>query len=132
MVPTTLRTWFIIHFLVDIAVGIPLLLAPEPVAGLLGWTMVDPYTARLVGAALMGIGIESYIGRNAGPDVFRGMLNLKVIWSGAAIFAIALSLLTGERPWGAWLFLAVFILFNLIWVHYWRQLRAGGRHGQQA
>ena len=123
MISKGLRTWFVIHFAIDILFAIPLLVAPVPFLTVLGWTAVDPYTARLVGAALMGIGIESYLGRNAGVEAFQGMLNLKIIWSAAAITGILLTMATGYRPWGAWLLLAAFIPFNILWITYRRRLR---------
>jgi hypothetical protein len=123
MISKGLRTWFVIHFAIDIIFAIPLLVAPLPFLTLLGWTAVDPYTARLVGAALMAIGIESYLGRNAGVEAFQGMLNLKIIWSATAIAGTLLTMMSGYWPWGAWLLLAAFIPFNIIWVYYRRQLR---------
>ena len=52
-----------------------------------------PVRALVSAAALFGIGIESYLGRNAGVEAFTGMLNLKIIWSLSAVVGIALSLL---------------------------------------
>lgn len=121
-VPNSLRTWFVIHFATDIIVGIPLLFFPEFVMPIFGWTTVDPIATRLVGAALMGIGIESYLGRNASAEVFRAMLNLKVIWSTSAILGIALGLWQGG-PQAGWLFLGVFVIFWFVWIYYWRKLR---------
>ena len=121
-VPTSLRIWFVIHFYADIIFGIPLLLFPELIMPLLGWTAIDPIATRVVGAALMGIGIESFMGRNAGIEVFHAMLNLKVIWSSSAILGIGLGLWQGGAPAG-WLFLAIFVIFWFVWVHYWRKLR---------
>ena len=80
MVPEKLRFWFVIHFVIDILFAIPLFIAPEWMLTIFGWHTVDPLTSRLVAAALFGIGIESYLGRNAGIEYFRGMLNLKLIW----------------------------------------------------
>jgi hypothetical protein len=71
---------------------------------------------------LFGIGIESYLGRNAGAETFRDLLNLKIIWSVAVIVGLVLSL--AERAQGnppfAWLVLLIFVGFNLLWV-YWRR-----------
>jgi len=121
-VPNSLRTWFVIHFAVDMLVGIPLLFFPELVMPLLGWNTIDPISTRVVGAALMGIGIESYLGRNAGIEVFRAMLNLKVIWSSSSILGIGLGISKGG-PQAGWLFLIVFVIFWFIWIYYWRKLR---------
>ncbi len=59
VVPSSLRFWFLIHFVVDVVVAVPLFVAPELTLSLFGWTTVDPIATRLVGAALMGIGVES-------------------------------------------------------------------------
>ena len=60
MIPSSLHKWFVIHFVVDLIFGIPLMIAPVETLSLLGWETVDPFMSRLVGAALLGIGIETY------------------------------------------------------------------------
>ncbi len=121
-VPNSLRTWFVLHFIIDISLAIPLMVAPVFTLKLFGWETVDPVTARLVAAALFGIGIESFLGRNAGIEAYMGMLNLKIIWSLAAITGLCLSLFQGVA--GAalviWVLVLVFAGFNLLWV-YWRK-----------
>ena len=121
VLPKGLRTWFIIHFYADLLFGVALLFFPESILPLLGWTTIDPIATRIVGAALMGIGIESWLGRNAGIEVYRAMLNLKVIWSGSAVFGIALGLWNGGAQAG-WLFLGIFLVFFMVWVHYRRRI----------
>lgn len=122
MVPSGLRAWFVIHFITDLIFGIPLLIAPVFFLTLLGWVTVDPFMSRLVGAALLGIGVESYLGRNASPETYRAMLNLKIIWSGCAILALLVSMFGGAPPIG-WLVLGIFLLFNFVWVYYRVHLR---------
>ena len=116
-VPLALRNWFVVHFALDVVFAVPLLLAPEWLLPRLGWLFVDPVTSRLVGAALMGIGVQSLLGRNAGAEVFRAMLNLKIIWSASATFGLGLALLSGGPP-VAGLFLMVFMSFLGLWVYY--------------
>ena len=119
-VPAALRLWFIIHFFADIITAIPLFIEPDWLM-LLGWKAVDPYTTRLVAAALFGIGIESWLGRNAKAETFKNMLNLKIIWSLTAVIGILVSLLQGAQgvPLFAWIVLVIFLVFHIIWV-YWR------------
>ncbi len=121
-VPKALSKWFVVHFLADMLIAVPLMIAPEWLLGGFGWQEVDPFTARIVAAALFGIGIESYLGRNAGKEAFLGMLNLKIIWSLAVIAGILLSILEGAQggPLMAWVILAIFLAFNFVWV-YWRR-----------
>lgn len=116
----SLRIWFIIHFIADISFAIPVMLMPVQTLQFLGWKMVDPFAARLVAAALFGIGIESLLGRNAGCEAFKGMLNLKIIWSVSAITGITLTLAEGTagRPLFSWVILGIFIAFNILWITY--------------
>jgi hypothetical protein len=119
-VPAALRFWFVIHFAIDVIVALPIFLAPSTVLGLLGWSSVDPIAARLAAAALFGIGIESFLGRNAGSEAFRGMLQLKLIWSFFAAVGIAWSTVEGTLtyPIVGWLLVGTFVAFHLLW-WYW-------------
>ena len=120
-VSKALKAWFVFHFVADISFALPLLILPEWFLAALGWTIVDPFTARLVAAALFGIGIESYLSRNASPDSYRSMLDLKIIWSTAAVVAMVLTVwqYPSFRIIPAFLFIAVFAVFNAVWT-YWR------------
>jgi len=120
-VPAALKRWFVLHCVVDLIVALPIFVAPREVLGLLGWQGVDPFSARLVAAALFGIGVESWLGRNACRESFRGMLQLKIIWSGFAAVGLAWSAIEGglNYPWIGWLLVAVFAAFHTIW-WYWR------------
>ena len=121
-VPNGLRTRFVIHFAADVLFGVPLLFFPHLLLQFIGWQTYDPITARLVGAALMGIGIESLLGRNASVETFRAMLNLKVIWASSALIAIGIGIAEGAAL-SAWLFLAIFFVFWCVWVYYRMSLR---------
>jgi hypothetical protein len=121
-VPQALSTWFVIHFFTDILFAIPLMIAPNWMLSLVGWQTIDPFTARIAAAALFGIGIESYLARNASAESIRSLLNLKIIWSLSVVAGISLSLLEGAqgRPFFAWVTLFIFTSFNLIWI-FWRR-----------
>ena len=117
MVPRSLRTWFVVHFWADFLFALPLFIAPRFTLSALGWPAVDPIAARLVAAALFGIGIQSLLGRDEREETFRAMLNLKVIWSATATLGIVWSQLEGGPPMG-WAFALVFAAFNAVWVRY--------------
>ena len=118
MVPRSLRFWFVVHFVVDFVFAIPLLLAPVWLLTLFGFANPDPFTARLVGAALLGIGGESLLGWEGPIEAFRAMLNLKIIWSLAAIGGIMLTLLVSGGPLMAYLLLLIFAGFSGLWMYY--------------
>ena len=119
-----LRFWFKIHFLVDVLVAVPLMLIPRYVMAVLG-IEGSVVLARVVAAALLGIGGESVWGRNGDKESFLGMLRLKIIWSSMAILALGwgvvekeLSLVVGGGLFG------VFLVFNLLWVYWYRRLKS--------
>lgn len=122
VVPSSLRRWFLAHFLIDMVFAIPLLLAPVWLLHQFGWTTVEPFTARLAGAALLGIGGVSLWQRNAGRESYISLLCLKIIWSWSAIFGIALSIRDGA-PRFAWVVFTIFVVFAIVWLYYYRRLR---------
>ena len=116
-VPGALRKWFIFHFWADIVFAFPLIFFPQALLGMLGWEVIDPFTARLVGAALVGIGVESLLGRDAPVESFSTMLRMKILWSGSAVVGIFLSMLEGAPTMG-WLIFGIFVGFHALW-WYW-------------
>ncbi len=125
-VPAALRVWFVIHFAADMIVALPLFFAPREVLGLFGWVSVDPMATRLAAAALFGIGLESLFGRNAGRESFKGMLQLKLIWSAFATIGLAWSTLDGavRNPIVGWLLVAIFAAFHAIWWYWLLRLKS--------
>ncbi len=121
IVPNALKKWFVLHFVIDIIVALPLMLMPVTVLEVLGWENIDPIATRLFAAALFAIGIKSYIGRNLNIAVYDAMLNLKIIWSTFAIVGLVSSTMQGieqDNPF-VWLGILVFLLFNILWI-YWK------------
>ena len=88
---------------------------------LLGWQAIYPVASRLVAATMFGIGIESFLGRNAGIEAFEGMLTLKIIWSFAAVTGLVWSLAAGDQGKTIWLWILILIFaaFNGMWL-YWK------------
>jgi hypothetical protein len=121
-----LERWFVIHFMIDVAVGLPLLIAPQLVLNLIGFETAKSWMARIIAAALMGIGVESWLGRKASKEGYFGMLRLKIIWSGAVVMGLVMSLLSGEIDLlRGGIMMGIFMAFNLVWVYWLLKLRKG-------
>jgi hypothetical protein len=114
MLSKSLKVWFQIHFVIDMLFAIPLIVFPATFLGWFGFSG-EVMFARIVGAALIGIGGASHFTQR--EDAFSILLTLKLLWSGFAIIAIIWSILEGVSKW-AWLFLAVFVLFFFVWLYY--------------
>ena len=116
-VPKSLRIWFVIHFLVDYIFAIPLFISPVWFLSLFGWQTIDPFASRLVAAALLGIGGVSFFERNSSLDVYRNLLNLKIIWSSAALLGIFVTMLKHGPTFG-WFIFSLFAIFWVVWIYY--------------
>lgn len=116
-VPKSLRIWFIIHFFVDYAFAIPLLINPIWFLSLFGWKIIDPFASRLVAAGLFSVGGVSLLERNSNLDVYKSLLNLKIILSSAALIGIFITIINGGPIFG-WLIFGLYALFFIIWVYY--------------
>ena len=119
--PKSLSNWFLAHFVIDILFAIPLFLFPEHLLTFFGFTVIDPLMARLVAAALFGIGITSFLMHKGKKETYLAMLKLKLIWSSFAIIALLWALLTLQL-WSIYLILGIFVIFWLVWLHYFRKL----------
>jgi hypothetical protein len=123
-----LERWFVFHFFANTLTAVQLFVAPKWFLGQFGWKTVDPATARLVGAALLGIGIQSLIGRAEVRRAMIAMVNIKAIWSGFAVLGLLWFQLDGGPP-GGWAFVGVLAGFHCLWL-YWRvQLARPARAG---
>ena len=120
-IPSSLRTWFVIHFMVDYLFAIPLFIAPAWFLSLFGFTIIDFVTARLVAAALFAVGGISLLSSNASIETYKSLLKLKIIWSVSAIAGLLLSLWQGA-PVLLWLVVLVFALFAVVWGYYLRRM----------
>lgn len=114
----SLRTWFVIHFFVDMLFALPLMFSPEWTLNLIGLNPADTLAPRIVGAALIAIGGNSLLMANKKLEHYQTMLNLKVIWSSGAILAIILEIAQKPKP-VLWPLLGTFIFFTFVW-HWYR------------
>jgi hypothetical protein len=85
-------------------------------------------SARLLGAALLAIGAQSYFVRDASVEITRAVLRLNLVWS----LASAAGLFVGvgaNAPSAAWIALSAQIAFAGVWLHHairFRQLERVG------
>lgn len=122
LVPSSLRTWFVIHFIADALFSIPLFIAPVKSLQMFGWTSIDPVATRLVASAFFAIGTTSLLTRNADASSYRSLLILKLIWSAMALVGLLLTIANGA-PAFAWVAVGIFVVFLSVWTYYYQQLK---------
>ena len=113
-----LKKWFIVHAVVDLIFGIPLLIMPIITLTLLGWKIIDPFASRLLGAVLVGIAVLS-IACNKSNNIyaFKTALKFKSTWGSLAFLVAIYSALTTEITF-AWIAAIIFLMFSIAWNYY--------------
>ena len=122
---------FILHGVVDLAIGIPLWIAPQKTWRFVGYNgPVDKLGNRLLASAFLAIGLVSLWWHKGTAQELKLFIQFKVIWSLLAICAFAVTMIsqtstprTTNRtedhgiysPALLWTGLVGFVLFNLLW-----------------
>lgn len=117
-VPKSLQVWFVIHFIVDIVLAIPLIFFPVYFFNLLGLELNQIYLARVLGAGLVGIGSASLFAYNKSKESYDILLTLKIFWSITAASALIYSVFVEGAPEVLLWFVRLFIIFSGVWIYY--------------
>lgn len=114
-----LRTTFLVHAIIAILFGLAYLLVPEMVGGILQMDMSDP-TYRLLGAAILAIGIMSWLGYKASVwGEVKITVQFEIVWTVLGAVVTAWALLTGAFPAAIWLNFAVFAVFAVLFGYFY-------------
>jgi len=120
-----LRILFLIHALIALAVGVPLLLAPGRFLEALGWAPVDPIISRLLGAALLALTWSSFRGWRATQwSQVAIIVEAEAVFTVLACVGLLRHLLAGHYTLLVWGPFALYLAFAVAWiavlVQHWR------------
>lgn len=111
-----LKALFLIHCVVAILIGAPLLIAPGQFLGASGWAPIDPLLSRVLGAALLGLAWGSFRGwRATDRSQVTVLLELEAIFAILASVGLLRHLLVANWPLMVWGTFAVFAAFAVAW-----------------
>lgn len=115
----SLRNTFLVHAVVAVLFGLPLLIAPGRFLDVFGWAPIDPIMSRLVGAALLALGWGSFRGwRAATRSDVEILLQVEVIFTVLSVLAILRHVTGGSWPWYVWTMLLTFAAFAVAWIYH--------------
>ncbi len=115
-----LRITFIIHAIIAVLVGAPLLIAPGRFLGAFGWEPVDPLLDRVLGAALLALAWSSLRGwRVKGKAQAIILVEMEAIFCFLASLGLLRHLLIAHYPLMVWLVFAVLVIFAVVWILFW-------------
>ena len=110
-----LRVTFIVHAVVAVVVGAPLLLAPGRFLGWLGWAPIDPLLSRLLGAALLALGWSSFRGAGASDRTQQVLIEMELVFTALSCAGLLRHLLKANYPAMVWITFAVLAAFAVAW-----------------
>jgi hypothetical protein len=115
----SLRITFLVHAIVALLMGVPLLAAPGRWLSLFGWAPIDPLMSRMLGAALLAMAWSSVRGYLAEEwDQVEIVVELEVAFTVLASFGLLRHLLIGTWPWYTWAIFGIFALFSVAWIYH--------------
>ncbi len=112
-VSKALRGMFVFHFFMDMVFAVPLLVFPSQTLAFFG-IVGEPLLARIIGAALVGIGGASLIERNSTKEAYNAMLTVKLLWSATASASLLYAAVASGNP-ALWILFLVFAIFCATW-----------------
>ncbi len=99
-----LTNTFLVHFILGVLLGIFIIIAPETYAEMLDFESDQPMLLRLVGAAVLALGISSWFGyKETNLDNVKILVRLEITWTVLAAIIFFWGMIDGEFPAWAWL-----------------------------
>jgi hypothetical protein len=115
--PKFLKFIFLVHTIVALAIGAPLLIIPGRFLGWLGWAPVEPVINRILGAALLALAWSSFRGWRATDKAQVAFLvEMETAFTVLGCVGIIRHLLVAHYSFIVWCVLAVLALFAVAWI----------------
>lgn len=117
-----LRTTFLIHTPVTLIFGIAFYLVPGIWANLVKWTPFDATMTQLMGAAVLAIGVSSWLAYKA-----ESWKEVRITVQSEIVFTVAGSLIGlyayffAGAPLFIWVPIIVMVIFGALWIYFYRQ-----------
>jgi len=116
-----LRTTFLVHAIAGLVLGLAYLLIPDMVGSMLNWDMSDP-AYRLLGAALLALGVSSWLAYKAGVwGEVKIVVQLEVVWTVLGALVVLWGLLTGVFPPIGWANFALLAIFAIAFGYFYKR-----------
>jgi hypothetical protein len=119
-----LKYVFLIHAIVALLVGAPLLIAPGRFLAVFGWAPVEPVICRILGAALLALAWSSFRGwRAIDREQVVFLVEMEAVFTVCGCIGVLRHLLIAGYPLVVWLVLAVLAIFAIIWIVFLVRMR---------
>lgn len=104
IIPKGLKITFLMHFILGLIMGIPFLVFPEGYADMLNFTMSEPMTYRLLGAAIIGFSISSWFAyKKLNWESVEILVIAEIVWTALGTIITIWGIISNDFPAVAWL-----------------------------
>jgi hypothetical protein len=112
----SLRTLFLIHAVVGVIFGVPMLIAPGRLLMFVGWWPIDPIISRLLGAAILALAWSSFRGwRTDDRARVALLLEMEAVYTVLGWVGLLRHLLFGSFPFVPWAVFVILAAFAVAW-----------------
>ena len=109
-----LKYTFIFHFIVAIVFGLTYLLIPDTWATIVQWPLRETFPYRLLGAALLGFGVSSWLAfKNQLWESVKIVVIMEIVWCGLGTLVMLWVMFTQELPAIGWLNTVLMVFFTV-------------------
>ena len=114
-----LKYSFLFHFIVAIVFGLTYLLIPETFASIVQWPLKETFPYRLLGAALMGFGVSSWLAfKNQLWESVKIVVVMEIVWCGLGSVVMLWGMFTQGLPAIGWLNTVLMAFFTVTFGYY--------------
>jgi hypothetical protein len=119
-IPKGLNTAFLIHAVVALIFGLPMLIVPGRFARLIHWSPIDPVVSRLLGAALLALAVSSWRAYKAATwEKVEIKVEIEIVFAILGVVGLLRHLLFLPTPAFAWVNLVILAAFAVAWIAFY-------------
>jgi hypothetical protein len=109
-----LKYTFIFHFIVAIVFGLTYLLIPDKWATIVQWPLRETFPYRLLGAALLGFGVSSWLAfKNPLWESVKIVVIMEIVWCGLGTVVMLWGMVIQGLPAIGWLNTVLMVFFTV-------------------
>jgi hypothetical protein len=123
-IPYGLKITFLVHAVAAGIFGLVLLLIPEMFGGMIGASIKEPSTFRLVGAALIAFAASSWFAYRATVwERVKIVVQMEIVWTILGVLATLYGLVYEGLPAGVWMNVVILGVFAVAFIFFYSRRR---------